>query len=93
MRGGACMRAVYMWSNTYIKEKVGLSAGGRLYVGTYTRRNTVLVFRQRNFSLRKIASATSERCEWKAGYTKLGGQRLRPHFLSWKEIICSDKRM
>ena len=42
MCGGAYMRGAYTWSNTSVKEKVGLSVGG-LYAGggAYRRRNTV----------------------------------------------------
>ena len=48
MCGGAYMRGAYTWSNTSVKEKMGLSAGS-LYAGApirggggaYRRRNTV----------------------------------------------------
>ena len=36
MSGGA-----YTWSNTSVKEKVGLSAGDYTQEGAYRRRNTV----------------------------------------------------
>ena len=38
MRGGA-----YTWSNTSVKEKVGLSAEGPIHGGTYRQRNTVFL--------------------------------------------------
>ena len=36
-------RGAYKWSNTSVKEKVGLSAGAYTRGGAYRRRNTVLV--------------------------------------------------
>ena len=43
MRGGAYARGTYTWSNTSVKEKVGLSAEGPIAGGGGAyRRNTVI---------------------------------------------------
>ena len=41
MRRGGGGGGVYTWSNTSVKEKVGLFAGGTMRCGAYRRRNTV----------------------------------------------------